>query len=46
MSIPTPNAFQKYIDSDGRLTIEGIILLSQLVEKVIELEARIEALEP
>ena len=48
MTIQTkePSAIERYIDSEGRLTIEGLKLFQQMLAKLDDHEARIEALEP
>lgn len=46
MRIPAPQSFQRYVDSEGRLTFEGMRLIQQMVAKINELEERVEDLEP
>lgn len=41
-----PNLIEKYIDADGRLTIEGVKLFQRIIEMLRDHETRIEALEP
>lgn len=44
--VTIPQAFIRYFTPDGQLTQEGSIYFTELAKKVIELEARIVALEP
>lgn len=46
ISLKQPNLLEKLVTSDGRLTNEGLILLTRIVEMLRDHEARIEALEP
>lgn len=41
-----PTLAERYIDENGRLTIEGVKLLERIVAMLRDHEARIEALEP
>jgi hypothetical protein len=46
MNVEFPNAIERYVDSDGRLTLEGIKILQRLVLAVQSLDERVRALEP
>lgn len=36
----------RYVDADGRLTLDGVLLLQRIVDALEEMEARLQALEP
>lgn len=41
-----PNPQEKYVEADGRLTLDGLKLIELMQARIEELEKRIEALEP
>lgn len=45
MTSPIVSPLLKYIDSDGKLTREGLEFFAALLRQIAELEARIAALE-
>lgn len=48
MNVPveSPQQFTRYVDAEGRLTTEGVIMFQKLVEAIQDLQSRVEALEP
>ena len=46
MNINDPQRLVPIVDSEGRLTLEGITYILSLVQAVRDLQARVEALEP
>ncbi len=41
-----PNLVEKYIEADGKLTLDGVKLLDRIIAMLKDHEARITALEP
>lgn len=46
VQVQPPQPFIRYVDKEGRLTPEGILLLQRMVEAMADHEARIVTLEP
>lgn len=48
MTVPVndPNPLEKYVDANGRLTLEGLKLLQAAIRAIRDHEDRIVALEP
>lgn len=46
VEVQDPIQLVRYVDQNGRLTLEGIILIQRLVDAIADLEARVTALEP
>jgi hypothetical protein len=48
MTVPVdlPNGLERYVDANGRLTIEGQKLFRKLVLAVQDMETRLKVLEP
>lgn len=41
----TPDSQTKYVDKDGRLTVEGLKYFDQMAREIADLKARLAALE-
>jgi len=46
VTVEQPNNIERYIDANGRLTLEGIKLFQRIVAAINDHEARIVVLEP
>lgn len=46
LSSEMPNGIERYIDPDGRLTLEGLKLFQRMISDLEAMDARIAVLEP
>lgn len=46
VQVDLPNGLERYVTAEGRLTIEGLKLLTKIVRSLEDHEARLQVLEP
>ena len=46
MNVEMPNKMTRYVDANGRLTLEGMKLFQRLIDGMQEVDERLKVLEP